>query len=138
MGEALKQAALAKEEGEVPVGAVVVSQGKIIAKAYNQCEKLNDATAHAEIQAITSASYELQSKYLEDCDLYVSLEPCPMCAGALYWSRIQNLYFAASDPNRGYTLIGEPLLHKRTQVFQGLLGQESESLLKEFFNNLRK
>jgi tRNA(adenine34) deaminase len=138
MMEALKQAMLAGEEGEVPVGAVVVSQGKIIARAYNQCEKLNDATAHAEMQAITSASYELQSKYLDDCDLYVSLEPCPMCAAALYWTRIQNLYFAASDPKRGYTLIKNSLLHPQTQVFKGLLRQESESLLKEFFNNLRK
>jgi tRNA(adenine34) deaminase len=137
MKEALKQAKLAKEDGEVPVGAVVVSHGKIISKAYNQCEKLNDATAHAEIQAISSASCELQSKFLQGCDLYVSLEPCPMCAGALFWSRIQNLYFAASDPKRGYTLTGKQLLHPKTQVFQGLLSQESDSLLKEFFNNLR-
>ncbi len=127
----------AAEEGEVPVGAVVVSNGSIIARAYNQCEKLTDVTAHAEIQAISSASYELQSKFLEECDLFVSLEPCSMCAGALYWSRVRSLYFAASDPKKGYSLIGEDLLHPKTKVYKGLMSKESQDLLQDFFNNLR-
>ena len=137
MSEALRMARKAAEEGEVPVGAVVVSNGSIISRSYNQCEKLTDVTAHAEIQAISSASYELQSKFLEECDLFVSLEPCSMCAGALYWSRIRTLHYAASDPKKGYSLVGKELLHPKTKVFKGLFAQESQSLLQDFFNNLR-
>lgn len=137
MKVALQEAQKAFDEGEVPVGAVVVSAGKILAKAHNQCEILNDATAHAELQALTAASYELQSKFLEDCDLYVTLEPCNMCAGALYWSRVRNLYISAPDPKRGYSLLGKNILHPKTNVFTGLLRNESEALLKDFFNNLR-
>ncbi len=137
MKEALRQARKAGEEGEIPVGAVVVSNGRIISKAYNQCERLNDPTAHAEIQAITSACYELQSKFLEDCDLYVTLEPCPMCAGALYWARIRTLYYGSDDTQRGYSLHNKSLLHPKTKIFKGLFREESEALLKDFFNNLR-
>ena len=137
MKVALQQAERAMEEGEVPIGAVVVCKGKIIAKAWNQTERLKDVTAHAEMLAITSASNELQTKFLDDCELYVTLEPCPMCASALYWARFGKLYFAASDQKRGMGQIKSPLLHPKTKVFKGLLSNESEDLLHRFFDNLR-
>ena len=131
------EAELAFEEGEIPVGAVLVHEGRVLAKAYNQTEKLKDVTAHAEMLVITGGSHELQSKFLEECDLYVTLEPCPMCASAMYWARIKNLYIAAPDPNRGFSRFGEGLLHPKTSVFTGLLRNQSEELLKHFFDNLR-
>jgi tRNA(adenine34) deaminase len=138
MGEALKEASKAFEKGEVPVGAVVVCQNKIIARAHNQTEQLNDASAHAEMLAITSASNYLGSKYLDECVLYVTLEPCVMCAGALHWVQLQKLIYGASDEQRGYSLIKNPLLHPRTEVLKGINGQESKELLSRFFKKLRE
>jgi tRNA(adenine34) deaminase len=138
MGEALKEARKALENGEVPVGAVVVCQNKIIARAHNQTEQLNDATAHAEMLAITSASNYLGSKYLNECILYVTLEPCVMCAGALHWVQLQKLIFGAVDEQRGYSLIKKPLLHPKTEVLKGIAEQESKALLSQFFKRLRE
>src|SRR5688572_17149234 len=116
MREALKEARKALEIGEVPVGAVVVCKNRIIARAHNQTEKLTDATAHAEMLAITAAENYLGSKYLSECTLFVSLEPCVMCAGALNWTQLQRLVFGASDTQRGYSLVSTPLLHPKTNV----------------------
>jgi tRNA(adenine34) deaminase len=138
MNEALKQAKIAFDEGEIPVGAVVVSKNRIIGRAYNQTEKLNDVTAHAEMLALTAAANSLGAKYLMDCRLYVTLEPCPMCAGALYWSQIAEVYFAASDPKRGFRQSNSSMLHPKTQVFSGVLAEESEKLVLEFFRKLRE
>jgi tRNA(adenine34) deaminase len=137
MNEALKQAKIAFEEGEVPVGAVLVSKNKIIGRAYNQTERLNDVTAHAEMLAITAAANSLGAKYLTDCRLYVTLEPCPMCAGALYWSQVSEVHFGAADPKRGFRQSNPSMLHPKTQVFGGLLAQESENLILAFFKKLR-
>lgn len=138
MREALKEARKAFEEGEIPVGAVVVCRNKIIARAHNQVERLNDATAHAEMLAITSAAHYLGSKYLDECTLYVTLEPCPMCAGALHWSQLKRLVFGAEDVQRGYQLVRSPLLHPRTEVSEGPGADTSKSLLEQFFRNLRE
>lgn len=138
MNEALKQAKFAFEEGEIPVGAIIVSKNKIIARAYNQTEKLTDVTAHAEILAITAASNFLGAKYLTDCKLYVTLEPCPMCAGALFWSQIGEIYFGASDPKRGFHQCNGEMLHPKTKVFSGLMAKESEVLIQDFFKKLRE
>lgn len=138
MNEAFKQAKVAFEEGEIPVGAVIVSKNRIIAKGYNQTEKLTDVTAHAEMIAITSAANHLGAKYLPDCRLYVTLEPCVMCAGALFWSQIGEVYFGAADPKRGFTSGAPNSLHPKTKVFSGLMAGESEQLLQEFFKKLRK
>lgn len=138
MNEALKQAKLALEEGEVPVGAVIVCRNKIIARAYNQTEKLTDVTAHAEILAITAASNALGAKYLPECRLFVTLEPCVMCGGALYWSQIGEINYAASDPKRGYSSLDQVILHPKTQIKSGLMADESSTLLQQFFKNLRK
>ncbi|HSF52665.1 MAG TPA: nucleoside deaminase [Algoriphagus sp.] len=137
MNEALKQAKYAFEEGEIPVGAVIVSKNKIIARAYNQTERLNDVTAHAEMLAITSAANSLGAKYLNDCRLYVTLEPCPMCAGALFWSQIGEVHFAASDPKRGYLQSNPAMLHPKTQLFHGLMAEEAGNLVLDFFKKLR-
>src|SRR6188768_2386134 len=120
MREALKEAAKALEIGEVPVGAVVVCQNRIIARTHNQTEKLTDATAHAEMLAITSAANFLGSKYLNECTLYVTLEPCVMCGGALHWVQLQKLVYGASDVQRGYTLMKSPVLHPKTEVVTGI------------------
>jgi tRNA(adenine34) deaminase len=137
MTEALRLAAAAGERGEIPVGAVVVCDNRIIGKGSNQTEQLRDVTAHAEILALTAASQYLGSKFLRDCTLYVSLEPCPMCAGALYWAQLDRLVYAASDEKRGYTRHGAALLHPRTRVVPGVLGPDSEALLLNFFRRLR-
>jgi len=137
MREALKEARKALELGEVPVGAVVVCQNKIIARAHNQTEQLTDSTAHAEMLAVTSAFNYLGSKYLSECTLYVTLEPCVMCAGALHWGQLQQLVFGASDVQRGYSLVSSPLLHPRTVIKKGIGEQESKALLQEFFKRLR-
>jgi tRNA(adenine34) deaminase len=138
MREALKEAQKAFDSGEVPVGAVVVCQNKIIARAHNQTERLTDATAHAEMIAVTSAANYLGSKYLNECTLYVTLEPCVMCAGALHWTQLQKLVFGAEDLQRGYSLVSTPLLHPRTIVEKGIKEQESRELINNFFRKLRE
>jgi tRNA(adenine34) deaminase len=137
MNEAFKQAKLAFEDNEIPVGAVVVCRNKIIARAYNQTEKLTDATAHAEMLAITAAANSLGAKYLPECKLYVTLEPCVMCAGAGFWSQLGELHYGASDPKRGYTNVSQSILHPKTKVSKGLMAEESKALLDEFFKKLR-
>jgi tRNA(adenine34) deaminase len=137
MNEALKMAQQAFEEDEIPVGAVVVCRNKIIARAYNQTERLTDATAHAEMLAITAAANALGSKYLPECKLYVTLEPCVMCAGASFWSQIGELHYAASDPKRGYASLAGGILHPKTKVYSGILAERSKKLLDEFFKKLR-
>jgi len=137
MREALRQAEIAYDEGEIPVGAVVVCQKQIIAKAYNQTERLNDVTAHAEMLAITSAANHLGGKYLKDCTLYVSLEPCGMCAGALNWSQINQIVYALADEKRGFTSINPAMIHPKTKVKNGLMATESKKLMDEFFAKMR-
>lgn len=137
MREALKQAQKALDTGEIPVGAVVVCDDRIIARAHNQVELLNDPTAHAEILAITAACENMGTKYLEGCSLYVTLEPCVMCAGATYWSQLVKIEYAASDPKRGFSRFGRELIHPKCEVSKGLLKEESEFLLNNFFNRLR-
>ncbi|MFM7850932.1 MAG: nucleoside deaminase [Flammeovirgaceae bacterium] len=137
MLEAYKEGKKAFEAGEVPVGAVVVCKNKIIARGHNQTEKLTDATAHAEMLAITAAAYELGSKYLDECTLYVTLEPCVMCAGALHWTQLQRLVYAAADLQRGYSCIPSPLLHPKTQITKGILAAECTDLLLQFFQRIR-
>jgi len=137
MSEALKQAQYAFEEGEVPVGAVVVSENRIISRAYNQVERLKDVTAHAEMLAITAAQDYLGAKYLQNCSLYVTLEPCTMCGGAAYWAQLKKLVFGASDESRGYERLGNSVLHPKTQVIKGLKSEESIALLQRFFNQIR-
>jgi tRNA(adenine34) deaminase len=137
MAEALRLAEVALEEGEIPVGALVVAGQRIIGKGYNQTERLRDVTAHAEMIAITAATDHLGGKYLQDCTLYVTLEPCVMCAGALYWSQMKRVVFGASDEKRGFDRIGTKILHPRTQLTRGVLAEESKALLLKFFKGLR-
>lgn len=137
MREALKQAREAAVVGEIPVGAVTVCQNKIIAKGYNQTEKLEDVTAHAEMLALTAASNYLGAKFLTDCTLYVTLEPCVMCAGAVFWSRPSRVVIGARDTQRGYTVYNSDVLHPKTEVVFGVLEEECETLLNEFFAELR-
>lgn len=136
MRMALKEAKEAYKKGEIPVGAVIVSEGVILAKGHNQTEALDDVTAHAEMIAITSAANAIGSKYLRNCTLYVTLEPCVMCAGALYWAQIGRVVYGAADPKRGYSRVGN-LLHPKTEVIGGVLQAEAETLLQEFFRKLR-
>lgn len=138
MKEAFRQAQIAYEKGEVPVGAVVVAKNRIIARAHNQVEMLNDPTAHAEILAITAAAGFLGSKYLEDCTMYVTLEPCAMCAGALNWAKIDTIYYGASDVKRGFSLIDKNILHPKTKINTGIMALESQKLLEDFFKKLRE
>ena len=138
MNEALKEAKKAYDAAEVPVGAIVVCNNKIIARAHNLTERLNDVTAHAEMQAITSAANYIGGKYLTDCILYVTLEPCVMCAGALYWSQVSSVVFGAQDEKRGYSLLNKNLLHPKTQVTKGVLSAECSELIKQFFQEKRK
>lgn len=137
MKRALQEAEKAYNEGEIPVGAIIVTNNQIIAKAYNQTERLQDATAHAEMLAITSASEYLGAKYLKDCVLYVTLEPCPMCAGALAWSQIGKIVFGASDVKKGFSLIENQLLHPKTIIERNVLANESQELLQRFFQRKR-
>src|SRR6056297_301449 len=134
--KALQEAQYAFESDEIPVGAVIVVKDRIIARAHNLTEKLNDVTAHAEMQAITAAANFLGGKYLKDCTLYVTLEPCQMCAGALYWSQVSKIVFAAPDPKRGYKALGTHL-HPKTKVVGGIMEQEASALLKQFFAKKR-
>ncbi len=137
MKKALQEAELAFEKGEIPVGAVIVIDNKVIARTHNLTEMLNDVTAHAEMQAITSAANFIGGKYLKGCALYVTLEPCQMCAGALYWSQISKVVFGASDEQRGFQNLGTQL-HPKTQVIKGILAQEASDLMVRFFASRRK
>lgn len=136
MKKALEEAHQAFEKDEIPVGAVITSQNTIIARAHNSTEMLNDVTAHAEMQAITSAADYLGGKYLKDCTLYVTLEPCQMCAGALYWSQISRIVFAAPDEKRGFRVMGGKL-HPKTKIESGILRAEASGLLKAYFKTKR-
>ena len=136
MRQALGEAQKAMESDEVPVGAVIVQDGRIIARAHNLTEKLNDVTAHAEMQAITSAAHFINGKYLIDCTLYVTLEPCVMCAGALYWAKIKRLVIGALDLKKGFLQATVPL-HPKTTMSVGVLEEESKSLLNQFFSQKR-
>lgn len=138
MKEALKEARKALSEDEVPVGAVVVCNNKIIARAHNMTERLNDVTAHAEMIAFTAASEFLGGKYLKDCKLYVTLEPCVMCAGASYWERIGQIIYGAADPKRGYSLLQNNILHNKTTIISGVMEIECQEILSAFFKNKRK
>ena len=137
MNAALDEAEKALKADEVPVGAVVVCDGRIIARAHNLTERLNDPTAHAEMQAITMATSKFGGKYLESCTLYVTLEPCAMCASALAWSQIGGLVYGASDPKRGYSLFTPSLLHPKTEVNSGVLEDKCSSIVKDFFKSKR-
>lgn len=137
MREALREARAAAAEGEVPIGGVVVCGDRIIARAHNYTERLTDVTAHAEMQLIGMAADYLGGKYLSDCTLYVTVEPCPMCAAALAWAQLGRLVYAAPDPKRGYTLFTPSLLHPRTEVTSGLLAPEASALMTEFFKKQR-
>ena len=138
MREALKEASKALESAEVPVGAVVVWGNRIVARAHNQTEKLTDATAHAEMLAVTAASNHLGSKYLNECTLFVTLEPCVMCAGALNWVQLKKLVYGASDIQRGFSLVSAPLLHPRTEVVKGVKAADAKHLIDSFFKEIRK
>ena len=137
MKEALKEASLALEKNEVPIGAVIVCNNRIIARAHNLTETLTDATAHAEMQAFTSATSYLGGKYLMDCTLYVTIEPCIMCAGASYWTRIGKIVFGAFDEKKGYTIIKQNILHPKTQVKSKVLENECTIIIKSFFKSKR-
>lgn len=137
MREAFKLAQKAFEEDEVPIGAVIVSQGKIIGKGYNLTERLNDVTAHAEMQAFTAAANYLGGKYLKDCTLYVTVEPCVMCAGASYWTQISKIVYGARDEKRGYSSFHTKIMHPKTQIINGVLEEECANLMKSFFQAKR-
>ena len=137
MRQALVEAKAAGEDGEIPIGAVMVCRNSIIARAHNLTETLHDVTAHAEMQAITAAAETIGGKYLTDCTLYVTVEPCVMCAGALGWSQISRIVYGASDPRRGYSRIAPDALHPRTEVVSGVLEEECRQLLVDFFKNKR-
>jgi tRNA(adenine34) deaminase len=137
MKKALQEAEIAFEKGEIPVGAVIVVDNKIIARTHNLTELLHDVTAHAEMQAITSAANFLGGKYLKGCSLYVTVEPCQMCAGALYWSQISKIVFGARDEQRGFMVMGTQI-HPKTQVISGVLANEAADLMLRFFASKRK
>ena len=137
MKEALREAGYAAQEDEVPIGAVIVCRGRIVGKGHNMNERLNDPTAHAEMIAITAATEAMGGKYLNDCTLYVTVEPCPMCAGALAWSQIGKVVYGASDPKRGFTNFTPSLMHPKTVVESGVLADECGSIVTEFFRNKR-
>ena len=138
MKDALREAQMAAAEDEVPIGAVIVCRGRIIGKGHNMTERLNDPTAHAEMIAITAATEAMGGKYLNDCTIYVTVEPCPMCAGALAWSQIGRVVYGASDPKRGFSLFSPSLMHPKTDVTSGILADECGELVSEFFRNKRK
>ena len=137
MRQALEEARRAARRGEVPVGAVVVCQGRIIARSHNLTEALTDATAHAEMQAITAAASTLGGKYLPQCTLYVTLEPCAMCAAAMGWAQVGRVVYGADDPKRGYRLYAPRVLHPKTQILGGLLADECAQIVKDFFAQRR-
>jgi tRNA(adenine34) deaminase len=133
MKEALKEAHLALEADEVPIGAILVGNGRIIGKGHNLTERLNDVTAHAEMQAFTAATNFLGGKYLSDCTLYVTLEPCVMCAGAAYWTQVSRIVFGAFDPQRGFSRLNQNVLHPKTEWVGGILENDCSQLVKKFF-----
>jgi tRNA(adenine34) deaminase len=137
MKEALKEAQKAFDDDEVPIGAVVVHQGRIIARGHNLTERLQDVTAHAEMQALTGAANYIGAKYLPQCTLYVTIEPCVMCAGASYWTQIGRIVYGAADPKRGYSNFHTKILHPKTEIHQGLLSEECGGLVQSFFRNKR-
>ena len=137
MREALKEARKAIELDEVPIGAIIVCNKKIIARAHNLAETLNDVTAHAEMQAITAAANNLGAKYLNECSMYVTLEPCPMCAGAAFWAQLGKIVYGADDDKRGFTTTVSSILHPKTKVISGVLGEECSTLLKDYFREKR-
>ena len=137
MKEALREAQCAAAEDEVPIGAVVVCRGRVIAKGHNMTERLNDPTAHSEMIAITAATEAMGGKYLNDCTLYVTVEPCPMCAGALTWSQIGKVVYGASDSKRGFSLFSPSLMHPKTEIVSGVLAEECGEIVSEFFRNKR-
>ncbi len=137
MKQALIEAQKAFDRGEVPIGAVIVSNNRIIARGHNLTETLNDVTAHAEMQAITAAASVLGGKYLIDCTLYVTIEPCPMCAGALGWSQISRIVYGAKDEKRGYLKIAPTALHPKTAITSGVMQEEAANLMKKFFSDKR-
>jgi tRNA(adenine34) deaminase len=137
MRQALHEAAKANEKDEVPVGAVVVCAGKIIARAHNLTELLNDVTAHAEMQAITSAANHLGAKYLPECTIYITLEPCIMCGGALFWSQIGKIVYGATDEKRGASTLGKNIYHPKTEVVGGIMQEECAAIIKDFFKRKR-
>ncbi|MBS1684708.1 MAG: nucleoside deaminase [Bacteroidetes bacterium] len=134
---ALKEACYAREDDEVPIGAIIVCNDKIIGKGYNQTERLNDVTAHAEMIAITAAANYLGAKFLEDCTIYVTVEPCPMCAAALRWARMSRVVYGAPDPKAGYSQFGPKMFHPKTQLNHGVLEHECGVLMTEFFKSKR-
>ena len=138
MREAWREAMFAAEEDEVPIGAVIVCRGRIIGKGRNMTERLNDPTAHAEMIAITAATEAMGGKYLNDCTLYVTVEPCPMCAGALAWSQVGRVVYGAPDPKRGFSLFSPSLMHPKTEIVSGILAEECGNLVTDFFRNKRK
>ncbi|MBR5810232.1 MAG: nucleoside deaminase [Bacteroidales bacterium] len=138
MFDALREAQRAAAEDEVPIGAVIVCQGRIIAKGHNMTERLNDPTAHAEMIAITAATEAVGGKYLNDCTLYVTVEPCPMCAGALAWSQIGKVVYGASDPKRGFSRFSPSLMHPKTEIVSGIMAEECGNIVSEFFQRKRK
>ena len=137
MKQAIAEARKAYDLGEVPVGAVVVCNGRIIARCHNLTETLNDVTAHAEMQAITAAASHIGGKYLNDCTLYVSVEPCPMCAGAIGWAQLGRLVYGADDEKRGYRRLAPDVLHPKTEVLSGVCAEEAAELMKSFFKGKR-
>ena len=137
MNQALLEAQKAFERGEIPIGAVITCNNRIIARAHNLTETLNDVTAHAEMQAITSAASVLGGKYLIDCTMYVTIEPCPMCAGALAWSQISRVVYGAKDEKRGYLKIAPSALHPKTEVVSGVMAEKAADLMKRFFQDKR-
>ncbi|MBQ9417500.1 MAG: nucleoside deaminase [Bacteroidales bacterium] len=137
MQQALREAQLAEAEGEVPIGAVVVCGDRIIARAHNQTERLHDPTAHAEMIALTSACDYLGGKYLDECTLYVTVEPCPMCAGAIGWTQVGRLVYGTADPKRGYSLLQGQILHPKTEVAHGVLETECSTVVSQFFKRKR-
>ena len=137
MRQALNEARQAFDKGEVPIGAIVVCKGRIIARGHNLTETLNDVTAHAEMQAITAAANVLGGKYLTDCILYVTIEPCPMCAGGLLWSQISKIVYGAKDEKKGYSVFSPSIVHPKTEVVSGVMEDECASLMKEFFKQKR-
>ena len=137
MRAALQEAMQAESEGEIPIGAVVVWKDRIISRGHNMTEKLHDPSAHAEMIALTAATAAIGGKYLTDCSLYVTVEPCPMCAGALNWAQLPTLVYGCADPKRGYSLFSPLLLHPKTQIRKGVLEEECSTLIKEFFRKMR-
>ena len=137
MQQALREAKEAYDEGEIPIGAGVVCNGQIVARAHNNTERLHDVTAHAEMIAYTAAANTLGSKYLPECTLYVTVEPCPMCAGAAWWTQIGRIVYGASDKKRGFERMGRAMLHPKTEVTSGVMEEECAALMKDFFRKMR-